>query len=180
MANGETILNNQLENICREAVALYVFYIGLLIDHADGASYISVLRPPTGLLFIPQVIRACIWACRTMVDDSASWGKLLTHPPVLSGNPTTRVIWEQVGEINERSENFTFQAFHSKMQVIFTCRKVLWHGVSGFTSPPKEGLLVPEAARCKTQLLATWLSGSRVRITLEAWMSVYMLCCPAR
>jgi hypothetical protein len=82
--------------------------------------------------------------------------------------------------MDERSENFTFQAFHSKMQVIFTCRKILWHGVSGFTSHPKEGLLVQEAARCKAQLLATWLSGSRVRITLEAWMFVCLfICCIA-
>jgi hypothetical protein len=27
-------------------------------------------------------------------DDDAGWGKLLTHPPELSVNPTSRVIWE--------------------------------------------------------------------------------------
>jgi hypothetical protein len=28
-------------------------------------------------------------------------GKLLTHPQGLSGNPTSRVIWEQVGGMDE-------------------------------------------------------------------------------
>jgi hypothetical protein len=33
--------------------------------------------------------------------DDASWGKLLTHPPELSGSPTSRDIWEQVGGMDE-------------------------------------------------------------------------------
>jgi hypothetical protein len=30
-------------------------------------------------------------------DDDAGWGKLLSCPPELSGNPTSRDIWERVG-----------------------------------------------------------------------------------
>jgi hypothetical protein len=30
-------------------------------------------------------------------DNDAGWGKLLTHPPELSGNPTNRDIWERFG-----------------------------------------------------------------------------------
>jgi hypothetical protein len=30
-------------------------------------------------------------------DDDDSWGKLLTHPPELSGNPTSRDIRKKVG-----------------------------------------------------------------------------------
>jgi hypothetical protein len=30
-------------------------------------------------------------------DDHASWGKLLTCPPELSGNVTSRDIWERGG-----------------------------------------------------------------------------------
>jgi hypothetical protein len=34
-------------------------------------------------------------------DDDAGWGKLLTHPPVLFGIPTSRDIWERVGGMEE-------------------------------------------------------------------------------
>jgi hypothetical protein len=34
-------------------------------------------------------------------DDDAGWGKLLTHPPELSGNPTSRDIWEKVGGMDK-------------------------------------------------------------------------------
>jgi hypothetical protein len=34
-------------------------------------------------------------------DDDAGWGKLLPHPPELSGNATSRVIWERVGGMDE-------------------------------------------------------------------------------
>jgi hypothetical protein len=34
-------------------------------------------------------------------DDDAGWGKLQTCPPELSGNPTSRDIWHQVGRMNE-------------------------------------------------------------------------------
>jgi hypothetical protein len=52
-----------------------------------------------GLLFI-------LWVNVSMEshrggDDDASWEKLLTHPPELSGNPTIRDIWERVGEMDE-------------------------------------------------------------------------------
>jgi hypothetical protein len=50
--------------------------------------YVSELRPPTGLLLIPQVI----------YEHGEAWwndigkGKLLIRQPELSGNPTSRVI----------------------------------------------------------------------------------------
>jgi hypothetical protein len=34
-------------------------------------------------------------------DDDASWRSLLTDPPELSGNPTSRDILEQVGRMDE-------------------------------------------------------------------------------
>jgi hypothetical protein len=33
-------------------------------------------------------------------DDDAGWGKFLTRPPELSGNPTSRDIYEQGGGID--------------------------------------------------------------------------------
>jgi hypothetical protein len=63
----------------------------------------------------------------------------LVHQNSLAVIPT--VIWEQVGGMDERRETFTLQAFCSHLHVMFTCRKVLRHGASGFTSHPKEGVL---------------------------------------
>jgi hypothetical protein len=34
-------------------------------------------------------------------DDDAGWGKLLTRPPELSGNPTSIDSWERVGGMDE-------------------------------------------------------------------------------
>jgi hypothetical protein len=41
-------------------------------------------------------------------DDDADRGKLLTHPPELSDNPTSRGISKRNGR-NGRSENFVYQ-----------------------------------------------------------------------
>jgi hypothetical protein len=43
--------------------------------------------------------------------------------------------------MDKRSENFTLQAFHSYLQVIFTCRKIVRNGASDSTSHPKEVVL---------------------------------------
>jgi hypothetical protein len=53
-----------------------------------GFDYVSELRPPTGLLFIPQVIYEHGDPWWNKIDR----GKLLIFPQELSGNPTTRVI----------------------------------------------------------------------------------------
>jgi hypothetical protein len=43
----------------------------------------------------------------------------VTSPPELFGSPTSRVIWEQVGGMVERSEGFDLKAFRLHFQVIF-------------------------------------------------------------
>jgi hypothetical protein len=116
----------------------FTWYTYWLIDHVDGSETTSVTAATNGpILYLPGVI----WAWKPWCIDDAGWRKHLTCPPELSGNPTRRVIWEQVGGMDERSENFTLQAFCSHLQVIFTCCKILQHGASGFTSQPKEGVL---------------------------------------
>jgi hypothetical protein len=72
--------------------------------------------------------------------DDASWGKLLTDPPELSGSPTSRVIWEQVGRMDEGVKILHIQYLRYLSQYL-TCCKILRHGASGFTSHPKEGVL---------------------------------------
>jgi hypothetical protein len=57
-------------------------------DRVDGVRLIYELLPPTGLLFIPQVIYDYgepRWNC-------INRRKLLIHPPELFGSPTSRVI----------------------------------------------------------------------------------------
>jgi hypothetical protein len=72
--------------------------------------------------------------------DDASWRKLLTYPPELSGSPTSRVIWEQVGRMDEGVRILLIQ-YLRYLKGSLICRKILWHGASGFTSHPKDGML---------------------------------------
>jgi hypothetical protein len=55
----------------------------------DRRDYVSELRPPMSLLFIPQVI----YQHGELSWDELDRGKLLIRLPELSGNPTSRVIW---------------------------------------------------------------------------------------
>jgi hypothetical protein len=103
-----------------------------------GQEYISELRPTMGILFIP---RWYISMGEPRQNNDVGIGKLLTHPPELSGNPTSRVTWEQVGGMDKMSDNFTLKAFCSHLQVIMTCHKIFWHGASRYTFHPKEGVL---------------------------------------
>jgi hypothetical protein len=70
-------------------------------------------------------------------DDDAGWGKLLPHPPELSGNATSSHLG--ASRRNGRSENFAYQ--YLKYVKGLTCCKLLRNGISGFTSPPKKGVL---------------------------------------
>jgi hypothetical protein len=38
---------------------------------------------------------------QSLGDDDPGWGKLLTCPPELSGNPTSRDIWKRVGGMDK-------------------------------------------------------------------------------
>jgi hypothetical protein len=52
------------------------------------------------------------------------------------------VIWYHTGGTGEGNDEFGFVEYIcSYWQAIFTCSKILRHGDSGFSSPPKEGVL---------------------------------------
>jgi hypothetical protein len=55
-----------------------------------GSDYVSDLLPPVGLLVFLQMINE---DGEPWWNDDVDRGKLLTCPPELSGNPTSRVIW---------------------------------------------------------------------------------------
>jgi hypothetical protein len=60
---------------------------------------------PTGLLFIPP------GDSLESHGDDGSWGKLLTRSPELSGNPTSRDIWDRVGGMDEGVRIFHISIF---------------------------------------------------------------------
>jgi hypothetical protein len=91
----------------------------------------------------------------------ASWGKLLTHPPELSGNPTSRAIWEQVGRMDEVRILPIRYLKYLKESLI--CLKILWHGASGFTSHQKEGVLLIFIALKIHRLSRDWACEPRVQ-----------------
>jgi hypothetical protein len=97
-----------------------------------GWDYVSELQSPTGLLFE----HGKPWW------NDADRGKLLIRPPEFSGNPISRVICSKQEERANGMMNLTLRSiFIRTCKWLFTCPKILRHGASGFTSPPKEGVL---------------------------------------
>jgi hypothetical protein len=91
-----------------------------LIDHVDGVRRcLSELRPPTGLLFFPQVI----------YEHGEQWWnyihrRKLIPPTELSGNPTSRIISSKQEEQTKEMMNLALRSiFVHSFQVIFACRK---------------------------------------------------------
>jgi hypothetical protein len=73
-------------------------------------------------------------------NDDADWGKLLSRLPELSGNPTSRVIWQRAGGTDEGEKILAFE-YLRYLKKSLTYRKLLRRGASGFTSHLKEGVL---------------------------------------
>jgi hypothetical protein len=65
----------------------------------------------------------------------------VTRAPELSGNPTRRVICEQAGGMDEGVRILSIN-YLEYLKGSLTCRKILQHWASGFTSHPKQGVLL--------------------------------------
>jgi hypothetical protein len=106
-----------------------------------GWAYVSELRPPTGLLFIHQVM---------YVHGEPRWinidkGKLPIRPPELSGHPTSNHLVVSQEELLKKLWFSPFELSLSYFEGIFTCCKILRYG-DDFTSPQKKaccGFLLP-------------------------------------
>jgi hypothetical protein len=61
--------------------------------------------------------------------------------PVLSGGPVSRDIRGESRRMGEGNENLVYPSPWDFKRYL-TCRKILRHGTSGFTSHPKEGVLL--------------------------------------
>jgi hypothetical protein len=81
----------------------------------------SELWLPMGLLFIPHVIYIYIY----IYEHGEPWwndvskGKLLIHPPELSGNPTSSHLVVNQEELGEGDEFGLMKHLHSYFRVIF-------------------------------------------------------------
>jgi hypothetical protein len=64
----------------------------------------------------------------------------LWQPPVLSGGPVSRHISGASRRMDEGNENLVYSSPWDFKRPL-TCRKILRHGTSGFTSHPKEDVL---------------------------------------
>jgi hypothetical protein len=96
---------------------------------------VSEPRTPTGLLSVPRL---------TCQHGESWWRLCLGETP----DSSTRALWQSYQQIHlgasrrngRRSENFAYQ-YLRYVKGCFTCRKILRHGASGFTSHQKEGVL---------------------------------------
>jgi hypothetical protein len=81
-----------------------------------------------------------IWAWRTMVDD-VNWGKVPIHPPGCSpAIPPAQPSSSKSGGSEQRKLWMSTKHFFPICSSLACC-KILWHGVSGFTSHLTEGVL---------------------------------------
>jgi hypothetical protein len=102
-----------------------------------GRDYVSELRPPTGRLFIPQVM----WTWRIIVE----WCRQRKIPDSFTG-----ALWQSYQQSSgskqaEWAKGLRIRSCEVFLLILasgfFTCRKFSRHGASGFTSLPKERVL---------------------------------------
>jgi hypothetical protein len=84
-------------------------------DHLDEVRLCSELRPPTGLLFVLQVIYEHGETWWNYIDR----GELLIRPPELSGNFTSSHLVENQEELAKKVLNFVGEVFLSYVEVFF-------------------------------------------------------------
>jgi hypothetical protein len=66
--------------------------------------------------------------------------RALWQPQVVSGGPVSWDISGASRRVEEGNENVVYQS-PKDFKKSSTCRKILWHWTSGFTSHPKDGVL---------------------------------------
>jgi hypothetical protein len=136
--------NNVVRTLLRRQIAFaalsgYYFdsLIDWLIDHVDGVRLCLRTVAPNGPIDHPS---GDIWTWRAMVimmmpAGDNSW---LVHQSSLAALPAeTSGASRRNGR---RSENFAYQ-YLKYLEGSLTCRKILRHGTTGFTSHPKVGVL---------------------------------------
>jgi hypothetical protein len=102
-----------------------------------GWDSVSELLPPTGLLFIHRVM------CEHWEPWWWWWGRLGITP-----DSSTRAPWQSypqthLGQVEGMYDGVRILpiSIWNTSKESLTCRKILRHGTSGFTSHPKKGVL---------------------------------------
>jgi hypothetical protein len=105
-----------------------------------GETNVSELRPH-GLIVYPRLtaIWTMVWWYRLELTPNSST-RAFWQPPVLSGGPASRDISGASRRMDEANKNLVYPSPRDFKRSL-TCRKMLWHVTSGFTSHPKEGVL---------------------------------------
>jgi hypothetical protein len=80
-----------------------------------------------------------VWWYRLGLTPNSST-RVLWQPPVLCGGPVSRDISGASRRMDEGNGNLVYPSPRD-FKGSLTCRKILRHGTSGFTSHPKEGVL---------------------------------------
>jgi hypothetical protein len=100
--------------------------------------YVFELQPPTNLLFIPKMI----YKHGEPWWNDTDKGILLICPLELSNNPTSSHLVASRRNGRRKWSIWPCEVLSFILpKWFFTCHKILWHGASGFTSPPKEDML---------------------------------------
>jgi hypothetical protein len=107
-------------------------------DHVDRWDFVSELRPPTCLLFIPQVIYVHGEQWWNDIDKESSWFVYQSSPVLLQAESSSS---DAGGSGQGNDEFFLTKYFFHTWKCSLTSCKILWHIADGFTSPPKEGVL---------------------------------------
>jgi hypothetical protein len=105
-----------------------------MIDHVDRVRLTSQNRGHQRAYFSSP---DDMWAWKAMVKMSAGYNSWLVHQSSLEINHQRQKAKSRNGQ---RSENFAYE-YLRYVNGYLTCRKILRHGASGFTSHPKEGVL---------------------------------------
>jgi hypothetical protein len=84
-------------------------------------------------------VNTMVWWYRLGLNPNSST-RVLWQPTVLSGGPVSRYISVASRWMEEGNDNLFYPSPWDFKRSL-TCRKILWHGTSGFTSHPKEGVL---------------------------------------
>jgi hypothetical protein len=124
VCNNRIIVNNELE---RKQDSL--------IDHVDGVKRLRTATTSEPIVLSPGDMSACSAMMVVMM--------ILDTP-----DSSTRALWQSYQQRHlgasrsnrRRSENFAYQYLRD-VNGSLTCRKILRHGNSRFTSHPKEGVL---------------------------------------